>query len=314
MSSIEQLTSQVATARSLLRERETDTSADFMSRLGADNLRAHVEDLQEQLRAAKKARAVEVLEVRLRGRVAEAGTIPLYLLAELASKLADSIHATSQKLKSGRRVRRISPTIVDLLDLRLADLAPGSTRLFISGNIEPDLFGESLLETSLESLFELFDASDEDALAQMVSTVGIRSARGIREFLTTLKAAELDVEFSWRTGENRVHFWRGDYQAISRMSRRLGAFRMVEPSYISVRGSVVALSARGKFELDADGKLYAGSFPADLLPQVTNLHIGEDVSATIEQTVIINTVTRVEKANYALVAIAATGQHTLGEA
>lgn len=313
MSSIERLTKQIATARSLLRERETDASADFMSRLGAENLRAHVDDLQAQLRTAKKARAVEILEVRLLGRVAKAGTIPLYLLSELASKLADSIHATSQKLKSGKRVRRISPTVVDQLDLRLADLAPGSTRLFISGNIEPDLFGESLLETSLESLFELFEASDEDALARMVSTVGIRSARGIREFLTTLKGAELDVEFSWRTGENRIHSWHGDYQAISRMSRRLGAFKMIEPSYITVRGSVVALSARGKFEIDADGKLYAGSFPADLLSQVVNLHIGEEVSATIEQTVIINTVTHVEKASYTLVAIASTGQTTFGE-
>lgn len=308
MSSIERLATQVATAKSLLAEKESSAPADFMSRIGVENLRAHVNDLQHQLYVAKRARGVEILEIRLMGRVAESGSIPLYLLADLASKLADSIHATSQKLKNGKRVRRISPAIVDQLDLRLADLVPGSTRLFITGNVAPDLFGGSLLENSLGSLFELFEASDEDELAQMVSTVGIRSARGIREFLTTLKGAELDVEFKWRTGDNHMHTWRGDYQAISRMSRRLGAFKMIEPSYHSVKGTVVALSARGKFEIESDGKLYAGGFPADLLPSVENLHIGEEVIAVIEQTIIINTVTQVQKVNYALVEISSSGQ------
>ncbi len=280
----------------------------FLGQLSSQSLRAHVQDLQRQLREAKKERAVEVLQVRLLGKIARDGTIPLYLLSHLSTKIADALHAASQKMKNGRRVQRISPNIVELLNLRLADLAPGSTRLYITGDVAPDLFGYSLLESSLEEVFRLFRAEDETELASSVSVVGIRSARDIRDFLTTVKSAELELELSWSAADARIRSWTGTYDSISKLSRSLGNFKVVEPTQMRIAGEVVTLSSRGRFEIFADGKMYAGTFPSDILPQVAGIHIGEQVSAVLERTVVINTVTGVQKDTFALVSVEPTGQ------
>jgi hypothetical protein len=311
MSAISNLETRLDEVSRMLQDRQQSAQPGafgFLGQLSTQSLRAHVQDLQRQLRDAKKQRAIEVLQVRLLGKVARDGTIPLYLLSHLSAKIADAIHAASQKMKSGRRVQRISPNIVELLNLRLADLAPGSTRLYITGDVAPDLFGYSLLEGSLEEVFRLFRADDEAELASAVSVVGIRSAREIRDFLTTVKSAELELELSWNAADARTRRWSGNYDAISKLSRSLGNFKVVEPTQIRITGEVITLSSRGRFEIYADGKMYAGTFPSDILPQVAGVHIGEHVSAVLERTIVINTVTHVQKDTFTLVGVEPTGQ------
>lgn len=316
MSTISKLQERLAEASRMLGELEGKTRADpddFVARLTLENFRGHVEELELQLHRAKKSRAVEVIQVRLTGRLAETGSLPLYLLSQLADQFADALHASSQRLKTGRRVGRISPAVVQELNLRLADLAPGSTRLFITGDTQPDLFGYSLLENSLENTFELFDAADEGELATAVGVVGIRSAKEIRDFLSTIKKAELEIEISWIAPDARARQWSGDYQRISRLSRSLSHFEVREPSYVEIRGEVVTVSARGRFEIFAEGRMYQGTFPADLLRDMAALHIGEEVVAVLERTVVVNTVTNVEKTDYSLIRVTGTGQARFGE-
>lgn len=311
MSAISNLEARLDEAARMLQDREQSRHPDalgFLGQLSTQSLRAHVQDLQRQLREAKQERAVEVLQVRLLGNIARDGTIPLYLLSHLSAKIADALHAASQKMKSGRRVQRISPNIVELLNLRLADLAPGSTRLFITGDVAPDLFGFSLLESSLDEVFRLFRAEDESELASAVSIVGIRSARDIRDFLTTVKTAELELELSWSAADATTRRWNGTYDSISKLSRSLGNFKVVEPTQLRITGEVVTLSSRGRFEIYADGKMYAGTFPADILPQIAGIHIGEHVSASLERTIVINTVTHVQKDTFTLLGVEPTGQ------
>lgn len=314
MSVIGKLNARLEAASLMVRQREETAGTSFMARLATQSLRAHVEELQAQVQVAKKERAVEIVQVRLMGELAQAGSIPLYLLANLSQQFADAIHAASQKLKSGRRVRRISPNIIELLNLRLADLAPGSTRLFISGNLAPDLFGFSLFETSLEETFQLLQTTDDVELADAVSTIGIRSAKEIRNFLNTIKAADLEVEISWNAGDSRSRRWTGTYESLSRLSRSLGQFRVVEPTVVSIVGEVVTVSSRGRFEILSGGKMYGGTFSADLLTQVAGIRIGDEAHAVVERSTVINTVTDFEKTTYQLTSIAPTGQTRFGVA
>jgi hypothetical protein len=309
MSAIAQLRSRISDVTEIIRA--SGDPVDFASRLELHSMEAHLEELRQQLRTELMERSIEVVQVRLIGEAAHAGSIPLILLARLSSQFADAIHAASQRIKSGRQVVRISQAIVDLLGLRLVDLAPGSTRLFISGSTSPDLFGNSLLGDSLQETFQIFEAEGDDDLAEAVSQVGIRSARGIREFLGTLKAAELSVELAWRTPDDKEKRWEGSYQSVSRLSRSLGNFKVSEATSLTVTGVAVTLSARGRFEIEGDGRIYAGRFPADVLEMVQEIHIGQSIIATLERTVVFNTVTGVQKVDFTLLRIAPTEQGML---
>jgi hypothetical protein len=310
MSQISVLQEQLGRARETLAAYEADRRNidDFAALMTRESLLAHIDDLCGQLRRAKLDRAVEVVQIRLIGERAHEGSLPLYLLSRVSDQFGAALHAASQKIKTGRQVLRISNGVVALLNLRLADMGTGSSRLYITGDVAPDLFGHSLLEQSLDETFSVFEAPSEDELASAVSGVGIRSARAIREFLQTVKDAELEVEVSWNAPDDQPRRWSGEYQHIARLARSLSHFQVREPTRISVKGEVVTVSLRGRFELQSSDRNYTGTFPSDLLHEVAALHIGDEVTAELERTTILNTVTKVEKVDYTLLHVYPTGQ------
>ncbi|MFL5385505.1 MAG: hypothetical protein ACJ8GN_23530 [Longimicrobiaceae bacterium] len=311
MSAISKLTERLGAATSEVQRQEDivrHAPRDFAARMTLESLMSHIDDLRAQLHRAKLNRAVEVVQIHLEGEKAYEGSLPLYLVSKLADQFSGAVHAASQKIKTGRPVQRISTAIVDLLNLRLADMAPGSSRLFITGDVAPDLLGYSLLEQSLQDTFHVFQAPSDEDLAGAVSNVGIRSARAIREFLQTIKGAELEVDIGWTGADDHRRRWSGEYETISRLARSLSHFELREATQLSVVGEVVTLSLRGRFEIQATDRTYAGSFPSDLLRRVATVHIGDEVVASLERTTIRNTVTKVEKTDFNLISIEPTGQ------
>lgn len=311
MSLIADLEDRIAEMSRLIAEREPAAERSFGGRLNLESLRSHREDLQTQLRIAMQERSVEIVELRFHGRSALNGSLPIHLLSKLSESFADSLHAATQRLLHGRQVRRITQTVKEMLDLRVA-MAPGSTRLFISGSTHPDLFGNSAITESLEGTLGVFRAQDEDQLMDAVDRVGMRSAKGLRDFLATVKASDLTVDVSWRTPREELVRWEGNYNQVSRLARTLGQIREETPDTIKVVGEVSLLSASGRFALTTEaGTIVSGRFPAELLPDVEKLHLGEKVLAIVERTSVVSPVTRTARVWYSLLKISSTGQTEL---
>jgi hypothetical protein len=311
---IEAIERRLETASQLLNQRRASCEAapeDFAARLTVASLESHVRDLQTQLREAKRARSVEVVQIRLSGKRADDGRLPLPILSAISDSFTAAISAASQKIKNGRVVQRISAAMIDFVDLRLADVTSGSTRLFITGETAPDLFGNSLLEDSLEYAFALLNAENDDILSARVSEIGVRSAKAWRDLLDTVANAGLEMDLEWETPAHAVRRWSGTPESTTRLREALGAFSVVETEHFTARATVVALSLRGRFELNASGRILSGTFALDLTSRVMGIGLGDQVVAVLEKSVLQNAVTGTRKVGYTLLGIEPVGQTNL---
>lgn len=304
MSTIRYLERQLELARGELREaRARAAPNEFAYELMLSSLLDHVRDLQNQLRLEKADRRHEVVELRFEGRRAVQGMLPLYTFANLVAGFGDTVHAAAQKIKYGRRVRRLSRAIVGELNLQVADVAPGSSRIFVRGDLNPDLLGRSLLEDALNQTLDILQYETEEDLAGAVGAAGLRSARGLREMLDAAYKAHLSVQVRWDRPDATVVAWEASSDRAGHIASMLGTFSAREPERLTVTGEVVTLSLRGRFELETGTRLIAGEVPREVFDQIKAVHVGDAVVAQVERVVVVNTVTGTEKSDYTLLSI-----------
>ncbi len=308
MESIGRLQDQVQKAGELLARDEAALKTEpqnFALRISAESMRKHVEDIQSQLRHALELREKEVIEVHLEGIHAKHGSIPLMVLGRIAQSMAEAISATSQKVKLGLDPPgRVRKDIVNLLNLQLSGIATGSTRLFITGDTAPDLFGQSVLTESLERTFELLESDNGEELTQSISRVGIRSGKKLAGFLKVLGDEEFDVELKWSSPVEKVHSWKADQQRMRTITTSLDSISELPPETLSVEGTLYMMSLKGAFEIHGkDGSNYKGQFPLELLREIKPLHLGDNISASLSKRIIQNKAAGTTKAFYSLLSV-----------
>ncbi|MBI5099688.1 MAG: hypothetical protein HZB30_10680 [Nitrospirae bacterium] len=308
MNTIEKIQSQINDASEIKKKYESILASEpnnFAYKLSLKSIEEHISDLQMQLQKEKALREKEVLEIRLKGEPAKSGSIPLSILAHLAGHLSTAILTASQRLKTGINVRgRIQQEVINTLDLRLAGISGGSTRLFITGNTSPDMFGYSLLENSLESTFELLLSTSPDELSETASKIGPRSIHRFNNFLKSLSVSGLEVDMYWSTPTQKNYEWLGNKDLILRISNSLDSLKTSEPIQFAFEGKLVMASLKGNIEVEiSESKSIKGTFPSNLLENVKKLHIGEDCKGLIEQSTIINQTTGYEKKYYTVLKI-----------
>lgn len=314
MTSISRLRSQLDAARAeLSAPRDLGGGPRTLAEeLSTSSLRFHVDQLEAELKRALESREVEVIDIRLDGEGLRHGSVPLKLLAQIGDRVASAIQAGVQRKRTGKRVQRLSPRTAEFVDLRLAGIAAGSTRLQITGATAPDLFGESDLEQVLENTFRLLSHYEGDHLVDNVSQLGVRAARELRGLADLLSERAVSLEVTWYTPTDQERRWQASAGDLKELSAALGQYEEREPEDLEVTGSVVTLSARGRFELDVGGKIVGGTFPTALQAVIRQLRIGQHVSALIRRTTVVNTVTARERVDNVLVSIEGTDQEESG--
>lgn len=314
MSSIGRLRAQLDAARNELAASRSLEGGPrpLADELAANSLCFHIEQLEAELKRILDARSVEVLDLRLDGAGLRDGSIPLKLLAQIGDRIANAIQAGVQRKRTGRRVQRLSPRTAESLDLRLAGITAGSTRLQVTGATAPDLFGESDLEQVLESTFHLLAQYHGDDLAENVSRLGVRAARELRGLADLLAERAASLEVAWFTPTDEERRWSATAGELKELSTALGQYEEREPEELQVSGTVVTLSARGRFELDVGGRILGGTFPSGLQASIRQLRIGQTVAATIRRTTVVNTVTARERVENVLTSVVASGQEDSG--
>lgn len=112
----------------------------FADRLMFNNMDSYLSDLKAEQRAEDSRHPLlDFMELRLKGSVVDLGTIPLELLGVISSNFAALVQRATHKLSSGKDSFKVPYSVKSSLNMRLAELSPGSTRLgltFSTGQCE----------------------------------------------------------------------------------------------------------------------------------------------------------------------------------
>lgn len=276
-------------------------------RLTYAQARERAESLRLDILEAQQQREKEIVEVRLIGKSAVRGTLPLNALAAVTGAFHDTVQRISLYAAAGAKTtKKLEEEVTRRLDLRLASVASGSTRLFISGQVSPDLFGYSLLTAALNRTFNLLDAKAPAALLDQVPGVGHHSIVALKRYLKNLHDYDLEAEMSWDTPAEEFRIWHGSKSRLVTLGNMLGRVEAEAPVTLPFTGTVISLSLRGTVELadNQRGPLTAQYFDA-LLPAIQRLHVGQECSGTLVRQTVVHTTTNLRKASYIIGAISA---------
>jgi hypothetical protein len=270
----EWITEQIDAFQSVLSEDEQRLRADpenpFIQATIANRKEA-INDFAKQLKMVEAEQASEILELRFIGPLADNGSLPLEVFLKVAAPLVRAWKTAAHRLKYGRETSKASKEIKDELNLRLAGLAYGSTRIILSGNGTPDLAGENLLQATLTQTFRLLN-SDSDSFYDALDAVGVYSARNLSEAVKEIRNAGLSADFVWHSLEG-MRSWEGRTGELDRIT---GLIEMVsEPEIYEevLIGEIAGILDTGRLQIRTpEGKITV-RFPLSEVHKVQELAI-----------------------------------------
>lgn len=304
MNNIGYLQKQIAEAKVIVQQ--DVNSDDFFDSLCQRSMQNHIKEMEDKLYQEQLLREKEVIEARLIGKLANHGTLPLDLHSKLAKHLSSTLLALSQRLEKGKdALRGFSKDITKTINFRSAAMGSGSTRLYLTTDTNPDLFGRSLSSDSLEALFEFLHKANknQDELLDMIAFVGIRCVNELSKLLHELHKNELTLDLRWTSPSNVEHLWQGNDALINNLINLISSVDTIQGQPIQLQGSIAELSDKGKIELYIDGMKTRFTYPRNMIEQIRVLHIGESINILASQTTHRNKITNQEKKHLELLSI-----------
>lgn len=262
-------------------------------------------ELRSNLAFEKQKREKEIIDIRLKGKVAQVGKLPLHLLGEFAKSLSDCIIESSRKYQYGNKAgAKIVDTIKNTIDLRFDRLVPGSTHILVTGNSSPDLFGNSMIENALINTFELLNVHNDSELMDKSEKYGGAGIKKLNKILSLSISNHLEFDLEWSSPNSKVYKWEGNFDKIKQLNSSISKIETIIPEEIEISGTLVMQSLKGQLEIeDNEHKLFKVSFPMLFLAKIKEYKIGENFSAVISKNTLKNSVTKEEKTSFELIEI-----------
>ncbi|MYM28968.1 hypothetical protein GTP58_11620 [Duganella sp. CY15W] len=249
--------------------------------IAADNQQQAASDALQHLSIAYAEEAGELVDLRLMGPRAN-GSISLDAFIKIADPLSKAWKAAAYRIRHGISEGRAGKEIADVLNLKLAGIASGSTRVLITGSSTPDLSGESLLQSTLQQTFRLLTAKNEE-FYDAVDAVGGKAAHYLGDAIKEIEAAGMSAEFTWHALHEQ-YSWYGNSTEIERIKSLIAAATKPESYEEEITGDVSGITDTGKLELrTATGKVLI-RFPLDLMEKVQHLSIAKHASLRVSTT------------------------------
>lgn len=301
------LQNRIAGVETLLAQAEQDAgyAMDFAAQLSNKSLDYHLSDLKAQVLGHEVVEAREPLEVRLAGRSVNNGTAPTELISKLLKELSSALHRAVNKITTGHDSQKPSNVIKDMLDLRFADLQPGSSRIFLTAASRGDLAG-NITQQTFNDVFDVFESESDEDFIERASIIGSKSLGSFHAFFNEVYSAGLDVEVSWPSLVNhRVRSWKASRVELQRFKDRYTSIDVRNTKFLKVDGVVSLISDSGQFRVrQVDGTEIISTFSPELLGQVlAHGHLGSHVSANFREDSIGNSRLGILKNTYSLVSI-----------
>ena len=194
--------------------------------------------------------------------------------------------------------------LVSMLDLRFAGATDGSFRMFITGNLSPNLFGYSLLEETLESTFRVLQSENGDQLTEAVAEIGARSATEMKRLMDDLLGAGVAAELKWETPQKQRVEWTADQRKLRKLADSLSQIVQQEPEFTKIEGEVALLSDKGRISIRPPrGKAIALWVPADQFDKIRYLRLKDKAVADVRVDHTVNQLTGVDKTTYTVIDI-----------
>lgn len=275
-------------AKELLDISETKASSgNFAYELQTTSLKAHIDELSTYESLDQIGQAYELVDFRIIAPQFKEGTIPLHSLAKAADEIRKMLgYAALRFIQGGIRRKRIPDDLYRDLDLRLAGVLPGSTRLVIAAAAQRDLLGDGIAKHALDRVMRVLDSEGHgDTFLESVADLGPQSTRSLKELLRLLRSHSGALDLTWSHAGQQVRRWAADPDGVARITSALEVTTVREQSREVLRGVVELLSKRERLHLrQANGELVRILFPKRLLSQVSELHLDQEVSLVCQVT------------------------------
>ncbi len=259
-------------------------------------------ELRHNLAFEKQKREKEIIDIRLKGKVAKVGKLPLDLLGEFAKSISECIIESSRKYQFGNKGgTKILSTVKNTVDLRFDRLVPGSTHILITGNSSPDLFGNSMIENALVNTFELLAVENDSDLLDKSNKYGGNGIKKLNKILNLSINNNLEFDLEWSAPNTKIFRWEGSSEKIKQLSNSISKIESTVPEEIEVSGTLVMQSLKGQLEIQIeDGKFLKVQFPMSFLEKVKEYQIGDDFSSIVLKNTLKNNITKEEKVSFEL--------------
>jgi len=278
----------------------------FAHKLAMSSLSSHVDELEQLRRASEEQPIFELIEFRLMASRFRFGSVPLHVIAQAAEEIRQMIgHAALRLVQGGLRRKRVPDSVYDNLDLRLAGILPGSSRLLITSVAHRDLFDNGLSKSALERIFGVLASGGKgEQFLEAITDLGPASSRKLRDFLQLLKKNSAEIEVSWRYSGQMVNRWEGSVKAISEVSSALTVTELIDRDAVVLEGIVELLSKRERIHVrTTSGPVVRVLFPIRLLDEVAKLHLDQRVKLECQVTETENPLTKESSIFYELLKI-----------
>lgn len=262
------------------RTRAEAAPTDFLLQLAAKNQDDAAHFIERQLALAEAEEIGELVDLRLIGPRAN-GSISLDWFVAAMGPLSKAWKLAAHRLRYGHDASRaVGADVVSALNLKLAGLAYGSTRIFVTGNAMPDMTGESLLQATLTQTFRLLN-SQQDDFYDAVDAVGGKSAHQLSEFMKSLDDAGFAAQFTWESPKGR-QYWEGRPDEITRIRALLDTLKEPERYEETIKGRVAGITDTGRLDLRTDEGKVSIRFPLNLTEQVQRLTITSETEIKVQ--------------------------------
>ncbi|QKN82098.1 hypothetical protein [Scandinavium goeteborgense] len=263
----------------------------FADRIMQNNMESYMSDLQAEQKALENRHPLQdFMELRLKGVLVDFGSIPLEILSVISSNLAALVQKATHRIGSGKDSRRVPNEVKNSLNLRLADLTPGSTKLGVTFSTGACELVETVSSQAVKEIFSLLDASDEETFLAKIGEIGSQSVINLKNIVDECENNSLNFDLTWvgplSDGVQKVTI---NSDGIKRLTSRLTMTKILKLPDEHISGELALLSMYGKLEIASDHGKIKASYPIDMLDEIQRKHkVGEYVSLIASVTEIHN--------------------------
>lgn len=294
-------------AQDLLRESKSRAdSGSFSHLLESSSLRSHIDELETYEALESVGRTYELVDFRMIANKFEAGSVPLDILTKAAEDIRKMIgYAALRFIQGGISKKRVPNSLYDELDLRLAGVLPGSSRLLIAAAAHRDLFDDGVAKHSIQRIMGVLETAGKGiGFLESVADLGPSSAKSLREFLKLIRANNGALEVTWRYAGQDVQIWKASAKTVNDVTAALEHTELREKEKRLLQGRIEMLSKRERLQLrTSQGEIIRVLFPKKLFPDVAELHLDQEVSLYCQVTVSENPHTNEISQHYELLEV-----------
>ncbi|MFN8715013.1 MAG: hypothetical protein ACK5Z2_19345 [Bacteroidota bacterium] len=278
---------------------------DFTYQMQLDRDEKHYQYLVSEKIKRQNARQKEIIQLHLEGPNVKRGTIPLAALADLSYTFSGSLTESALQLQYGKeRVTCKERGFVnDQLNLCLERIEVGSTRLFVTGSTNPDLFGQSLMQQSISGMYDILETDNAEELLDKSLNSSKKALRETQKWLKTLSANRMECELIWDTTDLELRKWDGTLPRIGQMAQSLGQIQTTQTELVPMTGELITISLRGRGFIDLDSgekQLVHINIANSQREELKQLHVGNSIRIQVRKTNVTNTVTRITRSRFDL--------------